>query len=102
MNVVQLAEHVTSEGLPLRVDLKRGVIKDVKLLGPESKNGNDYAPHAIAKAVPLYEAARVYVDHAPKGRESETRSYADLLGSIKGVSVRAGGLFGDLHFNPRH
>jgi hypothetical protein len=50
----------------------------------------------------LYDGAKVNVNH-PKGHPLSPRDYQDRLGVVRGVEFRAGeGLFGDLHFNPKH
>ena len=50
----------------------------------------------------MYEGAKVNVNH-PKGNPLAARDYQDRLGAIRNVTVREGqGLFGDLHFNPKH
>ncbi len=97
-----LQEFVDSAGAAMRVDRQQAVIRGVKLLGLDSRNGRRYLPAALAQAVVLYEGAKVNVNH-PKGSPLAARDYQDRLGSIRNVSVRAGeGLFGDLHFNPKH
>ena len=82
-----------------RVDRSRGMIRGVKILGLESKNGRSYLPEAIRRATGLYEGQRVNVDH---GKPGDSRSYADRIGTIVNVSARSDGLFGDLKFNPKH
>ena len=57
---------------------------------------------ALAGAVALYEGAKVNVNH-PKGNPLAARDYQDRLGVVRAVVCREGlGLFGDLHFNPKH
>lgn len=97
-----LQEYVNSRGVDMRVDVSASVIRGVKLLGLASRNGRRYLPAALAQAAGLYEGAKVNVNH-PKGNPLAARDYQDRLGSIRGVVVRQGqGLFGDLHFNPKH
>jgi hypothetical protein len=86
----------------MRVDAQAGVIRGVKLLGLESRNGRTYLPEALAQAAPLYEDAKVNVNH-PKGNPNAPRDYQDRIGMIRGVAVHPGeGLFGDFYFNPKH
>jgi hypothetical protein len=74
----------------------------VKILGLKSRNGRSYLPAALREAAALYENAKVNVNH-PKGHPAAPRDYQDRLGQIRGVELRADeGLFGDLHFNPKH
>jgi len=97
-----LQEFVDSGSQRLRVDRAAGVIRGVKLLGLASRNGRRYREHALLEAVGLYEGAKVNINH-PKGHPLSPRDYQDRLGVVRGVQFRAGdGLFGDLHFNPKH
>jgi hypothetical protein len=97
-----LQEYVDSRSQRLRVDREAGVIRGVKLLGLASRNGRRYREQALAEAVALYEGAKVNINH-PKGHPLSPRDYQDRLGLVRGVEFRAGeGLFGELHFNPRH
>jgi hypothetical protein len=97
-----LQEFVTSGSLKLRVDREAGVIRGVKLLGLTSRNGRRYLTQALTDAIGLYEGAKVNINH-PKGHPLAPRDYQDRLGVVRDVAFRAGeGLFGDLHFNPRH
>jgi hypothetical protein len=78
------------------------LIRGVKILGLESRNGRSYMPEALAAAAALYEGAKVNVNH-PRSAAAAPRDYQDRLGSIRGVSFRSGeGLFADLHYNPKH
>jgi hypothetical protein len=97
-----LQEFVDSRGVTLRVDRAAGVLRGVKLIGLESLNGRRYRPEALQAAVALYEGAKVNVNH-PKEGPLSPRDYRDRLGVIREVEFRAEeGLFGNLHFNPKH
>jgi hypothetical protein len=97
-----LQEFCDSRGVAMRVDRQAGVIRGVKVLGLESRNGRTYSPDALAQAAPLYEDAKVNVNH-PKGNPTGPRDYQDRIGTIRHVTVQAGaGLFGDFYFNPKH
>lgn len=97
-----LQEFVDSRGVHVRVDHQQGVLRGVKLIGLASQNGRRYRERALAQAIPLYEEAKVNVNH-PKDGPLAPRDYRDRLGVIRGVKLRRGeGLFGDLHFNPKH
>ena len=86
----------------MRVDRQAGVIRGVKVLGLESRNGRTYLPEALAQAAPLYEDAKVNVNH-PKGNPGRPRDYQDRIGTHPQRSLRAGeGLFADFYFNPKH
>src|SRR3954463_1862378 len=97
-----LQEFVDSRQQKLRVDRAAGVARGVKLFGPSPGNGRRYRENALVDAVALYEGAKVNINH-PKGHPLSPRDYQDRLGVVRGVQFRTGeGLFGDLHFNPRH
>ena len=97
-----LQEFCDSRGVSMRVDQQAGVIRGVKLLGLESRNGRTYLPEALSQAARLYESAKVNVNH-PKGNPTGPRDYQDRIGTIRHATVRPGeGLFGDFHFNPKH
>lgn len=97
-----IQEFVDSRGESLRLDRGAGVLRGVKLLGLRSRNGREYRESALADAASLYEGAKVNVNHAKSGGTTP-RDYQDRLGAIRQVVFRAGeGLFGDLHFNPKH
>jgi hypothetical protein len=97
-----LQEFVDSRGVTLRIDRAAGVLRGVKLIGLESLNGRRYRPDALVAAVGLYEGAKVNVNH-PQGGPLAARDYRDRLGVIRQVEFRPDeGLFGNLHFNPKH
>jgi hypothetical protein len=97
-----LQEFVDSRGVRMRVDRQKGVIRGVKILGVESRNGRMYLPETLAEASPLYEETKVNVNH-PKGNPAGARDYQDRIGVLRKVVVRsAEGLFADFHFNPKH
>ncbi|MEN6366720.1 MAG: hypothetical protein ABFC88_07895 [Thermoguttaceae bacterium] len=96
-----LQEFVSNRGSTLRVNRTDGVIRGVRIIGLESSNGRRYLPEALQRAIPLYESAKVNVNH-PSGNPAASRDYRDRLGVIRNVSADAGGLRGDLHYNPKH
>ncbi len=97
-----LQEFCDSRGMALRVDRSGGVIRGIKILGLRSRNNREYLPEALARAVSLYEGAKVNVNH-PKGHPLAPRDYQERIGVIRSVQHRSGeGLFADFHFNPKH
>lgn len=100
MKIEQFSEATTL--LCEKIDLEKSVIHGVKLLGLNSKNGRTYRESALTNAIPLYENAKVNVNH-PKDKLTAPRDYRDRIGVIRNVEFRnQEGLFGDLHFNPKH
>lgn len=100
---MELAESWNSlqEG---RIDLKQGLVRDVKIIGLESTNGYSYSQQALKAAVPLYEGVRVNIDHPTRTDvERRSRSYADRFGRLHQVKFVDGkGIFGNLKYNRQH
>lgn len=86
-----------------RVDREAGVVRGVKLIGFESKNGRRYPPSVLKSAVHLYEGAKVNLDHPESGDAAAARKYGERLGVIRSARfVEGKGIYGDFHFNPKH
>lgn len=100
-HVETFIEFAHSGALQPRVDRHAGVIAGVKVLGLVSRNGRRYRKECIDGAVPLYEGAKVNVDH-PRGDPAAPRAYRDRLGLLRHVRAADDGLYADLHFNPKH
>jgi len=102
MNEVNLREYLGWGDHTVQVDGTAGIIRGVKILGLQSRNGRRYTEAALRAAVPLYEGAKVNVNH-PQGEAAAPRDYRDRLGLLRHVHYRPGeGLFADLYFNPKH
>ncbi len=84
------------------VDRGRGVIRNVKILGARSRNGGMYSPNAMATAKPLYEGARVNIDHPDRGAPDKVRAFGDWFGVLENVRLRKDGLYGDLAYLTSH
>ncbi len=99
---VQLLEFVAMAPDGVKIDRAAGIIRDVKIIGPSSRNGRRYSTTALAKAIGLYEGVNVNVDHSPTPN-GPVRTLRDRFGRL--VEVRQspdGGLRGDLHFLKSH
>lgn len=95
-------EYFDSAGQSLRSDPGQGVLRGVKLLGLRSRNGRRYAEAALREAMGLYEGSKVNVNH-PERDPLAPRDYRDRLGVVRNVRFeRQTGLYGDLHYNPKH
>jgi hypothetical protein len=85
-----------------KVDRNAGIIRNVKLIGFESKNRRRYPPEVLRKAVHLYEGAKVNVDH-PERDPTQPRKYGERVGAIRNARfVEGKGLYGDFYYNPKH
>ncbi len=80
-------EYADSRGVAVRVDRQQGVIRGVKILGLQSRNGRVYRPEALVEAAPLYEGAKVNVNHAAAGDGARLPG-PDRRDSFRGVAVR--------------
>ena len=95
-----LYETVHSENV--QINREAGVIFGVKIIGCDSRNGRHYPNETLRQAIPLYENAKVNLDH-PDGDPRKSRSYHSRFGMIRNVHLRENeGLFADFWFNPRH
>lgn len=85
------------------VDRTAGIIRDVKLIGFQSKNRRQYTPESLKAAVSKYEGVKVNVDHPPSSDPSRPRGVADRIGVVRNARfVEGSGIHGDFHFNPKH
>lgn len=83
-----------------QVDRDAGVIRGVKILGRESRNGREYTPAALEQAARLYQGRAVNLNHAR--RHDEQRPVEAGIGWLEDVEVRPQGIFGDLHYLKSH
>ena len=101
MNNENLLEFFDLSSPQRKIDKENGVVSGVKILGVKSRNNRVYPIETLRDAAPLYENAKVNVNH-PDGSPNESRKYQDRVGSIKNVTLQENGLYGDFHFNPKH
>ncbi len=84
------------------VDCDAGVIRGVKVLGRQSRNGREYSDQALHDAARLYEGIGVNLNHAHAREGSQARSVEAGFGWLAGIAVRPDGVFGDLHYFKSH
>lgn len=101
MNNENVLEFFDFSSPQRKIDKENGVVSGVKILGVKSRNNRVYPLETLRDAAPLYENAKVNVNH-PDGSPNESRKYQDRVGSIKNVTLQETGLYGDFHFNPKH
>lgn len=94
--------EVTFSESALKVDRDAGVIRGVKILGRESKNGRVYSPAAMDQAAKAYEGLGVNVNHPDKKDHGVDRPVQDGYGWLESVEVKSDGVFGDLHYLKSH
>lgn len=96
-----LKEYFPAGREPVRIDKESGIVFGVKILGMRSRNRRSYPQATLENAIPLYENAKVNLDH-PEGDPRKSRSYQDRFGLIRNVRFEHEGLYADFHFNPKH
>src|SRR5262245_2140459 len=84
-----------------KVDREAGIIRAVKILGRESRNGRSYSDEALTQAVRLYEGLGVNIDH-PQSKAVADRKFADGFGYLRNVRRQDDGVYGDLVFLKSH
>lgn len=88
----------------VEIDEETGIIKNVAMLGPVSKNGRRYKPEVMAKAVAagMYEGLPAYWDHSPE--KGQARRVRDLGGEWRNVHFDEASqrVRGDLHILPKY
>ncbi|MDO4557472.1 MAG: hypothetical protein Q4C47_00705 [Planctomycetia bacterium] len=95
-------EYTDSRSQSLRIDRASGILHGVRILGYHSRNGRRYSETCLKESIPLYESAKVNVNHAAQSDHSG-RDYRDRIGSLHRVIFRPGeGLYADFHYNPKH
>lgn len=100
--LISLREDRFSPSKACQVDKEQGVIRGIKIIGQVSENGRRYLSRALSEALPMYEGARVNVDHPPKGKENSPRSVMERCGVLKNARIQEGEIYADLHYLKNH
>lgn len=96
-------EFSAGEASSMTNDSDSGLISGVKILGLTSRNGRVYPPEVLREAAPLYEGAKVNINHVSKEAARLPRDYRDRIGTVSNVVFKENsGLFADFHYNPNH
>ena len=96
-------EYSAGDASSMTNDSDSGLISGVKILGLTSRNGRVYPPEVLREAAPLYEGAKVNVNHVSKEAARFPRDYRDRIGTVSNVVFKENsGLFADFHYNPNH
>lgn len=92
----------TVGGGGMRVDRDAGIIRNVKILGRESRNGRVYSEVAMNQAAKLYEGCRVNIDHPDRTNPKRERGLAEQVGTLRSVRRNGDAVRGDLHIAKSH
>lgn len=97
MNLLEItfSEHHT-------VDRDAGVIRGVKVLGRQSRNGREYSDRALSEAAGFYQGIGVNLNHPERREPSLERPVEAGFGWLEAVEVRPDGVYGDLHYFKSH
>lgn len=95
-----LREDVYS-GDKLHVDRENGVIRNVRILGEQSKNGRRYTAQARQQACSLYEGVHVHIDH-PRDEQQLDRNFGDWFGTLENCRALQDGVYGNMPFLKAH
>jgi len=94
----QILQETTLSESPLSVDREAGIIKGVKILGRESKNGRTYSARALQEASKFYEDIKVNIDHPDRSNPNQERSFISFIGQLDRCHVaESGDVYGDLN-----
>jgi hypothetical protein len=98
---MRLAERVFNPS-GVAIDKDAHVIRGVKILGRESRNGRVYTEQAMKDAVGLYEGCEVNIDHPAVEEATNERSMRDGIGRIVNARFEEDGVYGDLEYLETH
>lgn len=82
-----------------QVDRDQRVVRNVSLLGRQSRNNRTYTRQAMREAADLHEDVGIYLDHPTRSEERErggVRSVRDLAGRVTRATVESDRVKGDI------
>lgn len=94
--VQEFREYATSPDV--RVDREKCLIRNVKVLGHDSRNGRRYTEAAVNAAIDLYRGAPVNVNHSSPSKDGIERPVEDRFGWLENVRQERNGLYADLRY----
>lgn len=97
-----LLEFCLCEAQAEQIDEESGTIRNVKILGRESKRGRIYSEKALLEARDFYEGMRVNFDHPNESQPAVVRGFFDQIGRLTNCRVQADGVWGDLEYLKTH
>ncbi len=98
--MARLVETTFSESL--QVDRENKVIRGVRVIGRESKNGRTYSDNSLRQLAEMYEGIDVNIDHPSRDNPDVERSLADGFGILKNNTLGSDGVYADLHYLESH
>lgn len=92
----ELREFVCSA--EMRIDRDKCLLRNVKVLGYDSKNGRRYTEAAAKAAMAMYSGVPVNVNHTLPANDGRERPIEDRFGWLENIRQEKDGLYGDLRF----
>lgn len=83
-------------------DRSQHLVRNVVLLGPQSRNGYRYSLPAMQAALPLYENRPIFLDHADEMQAPTRRKLRDFAGQVLSPRFEGERLRGDLRLLGPH
>lgn len=100
--MARLLEHTLCEANADSIDEEAGTIRNVKVLGRESKRGRTYSDAALRDACRLYEGIRVNFDHPDESNPAIVRGFFDQIGQLRNCKLGTDGVYADLDYLKSH
>jgi len=100
LQVVEFREETMGLDNSAHVDREASMIRDVALLGANSKNDRTYLPDALTQAARLLDGIKAYADHPPEHDIDKVRGIREGLGKVQATRVDGSKVRGDFHVVP--
>ncbi|HNT35348.1 MAG TPA: hypothetical protein PKH07_10170 [bacterium] len=86
------------------LDRQNLLLRNVCLLGPNSRNGRRYPDSVIQEALGFFDGCRAYLNHPTQGQSGQgvCRDVRDLVGRYESPRIEGGKLRADLRLLPQH
>src|SRR5258708_13596911 len=84
------------------VDCDAGVIRGVRVLGRQSRNGREYSDRALAEAAALYQGIGVNLNHPDKRETNRERPVEAGFGGLEGAPGKGTRVYPTLPYLPTH
>jgi hypothetical protein len=85
-----------------QIDREAGIIRGVKVLGRESRNGRTYSDQALSDAAGMSDGAPVNLNHPSPDQMGRDRAVHDGIGWLVNPTVQRDGVYADMHVLKSH
>ena len=87
---------------PCKVDRDKGIIYQVHLCGPISKNGGKWPRTTLESALDMLEGVKCNIDHPDRDKPGTDRRVRDRFGIYHNPVIGNDGAYADLHYLKTH